>query len=192
MRVFFVRHGESEANAGKVHTDPNTTLSELGVRQAKTVAKRLLEVNPDIIICSKLGRAVQTAKVIGGALGKRIVYTPLLNEWKLPSELYNVKPGSRKSEEIWGRIKKFSEDPDWRYSDEETTFEMVKRAEKALKYLSSRKEDKAVVVSHSGFICAAIHFAIFGSGADAGKLRRTLNLFHINNTGITEMEIERA
>jgi broad specificity phosphatase PhoE len=191
MKVFFVRHGESESNVGPTHSGPATQLAKSGIRQAKTVAKRLSEVDPDIIICSRYIRAMQTANVIAKELGKKVVYTSLLNEWRLPSEIYGVKRGTKKEAEIFGALEKFDWNPDWRYSDEETPFEVVKRAEKAIRYISSRKEKKLVVVSHAGFISSIIHYAIFGPDAGAAaKFRRTFGLFHISNTGITELELE--
>jgi 2,3-bisphosphoglycerate-dependent phosphoglycerate mutase len=190
MKVFLVRHGQSEGNIGTTHSGPTTPLSKSGVGQAKTVAKRLLEVDPDLVICSRYIRAMQTAKEIAKVLKKKIVYTPLLNEWGIPSELHGVERDSRKAAEIFGKLEKFSHDPNWHYSDEENTFELVKRAENVIKYLSSRKEEKVVVVSHAAFIRAIIHFAIFGPDAEAAsRFRRTLELLYINNTGITELEL---
>ncbi len=192
MKVYFVRHGESEANVSKNHSGPSTPLTETGAKQARIVADRLKDVDPDLILCSRYTRAMQTARVIGKVLGKKIVYAPVFNEWQLPSEINHLDRKSRKAEKILTEVIKHSEDPNWHYSDEETTFEVVGRAEKALKYLSKRKEEKVVVVSHAAFISAVLHLAIFGGGMNAGKLRHTFVLFKISNTGITELEIEEG
>ena len=71
MRLILVRHG-----------DPNyelDCLTELGHRQAKVVAERLMEEGIEEIYCSPQGRAQQTAKPfaelsgIGGA-GAELVH----------------------------------------------------------------------------------------------------------------------
>lgn len=67
-KIYFVRHGESEANvkrqfAGQREDSP---LTEFGQQQAKQAAKDLLNYNfkIDRIISSPLARAYETAKII--------------------------------------------------------------------------------------------------------------------------------
>ena len=73
MPIILVRHGESESNVGKLMGGwTDTPLTELGLKQAEATARRLkteLRGQPCIIVSSDLKRAMQTAKVIGSALG---------------------------------------------------------------------------------------------------------------------------
>jgi broad specificity phosphatase PhoE len=71
--LYFVRHGESQANvdhvfAGISHPAP---LTEHGRRQARLAGERILDVDIriDQIISSPLERAYDTAAIIAGCLG---------------------------------------------------------------------------------------------------------------------------
>jgi broad specificity phosphatase PhoE len=66
---YFVRHGESEANAAGVVAYSSATLTEKGFEQAKVAAHGLEKLNNPVIICSPYIRAVQTAQTIAGHLG---------------------------------------------------------------------------------------------------------------------------
>ena len=69
MHIYMVRHGQSTDNAHKlVSGDRETELTELGKRQAKQAGKKAKELNIDVIICSPLTRARQTAKIIAEEL----------------------------------------------------------------------------------------------------------------------------
>ena len=80
--VYFVRHGQTAANAGSIiqgHTD--VPLDETGLKQADIVAKRLSNTHFDVIYSSDLSRALVTAKKISGS--REVITTPQLREWHL-------------------------------------------------------------------------------------------------------------
>ena len=59
--VWFIRHGESSANAGLPTTDPGTIpLISKGVLQAKALAKTIGK-RPDLIVMTPYLRTQQTA-----------------------------------------------------------------------------------------------------------------------------------
>lgn len=63
----FVRHGQSESNLhGYMNSDVlvENHLTELGVEQAIAEAKKISKLSPDIIICSPMMRARETAEYI--------------------------------------------------------------------------------------------------------------------------------
>ena len=63
MRLILVRHGETNENKNKVVQGfLNTTLSKIGIQQAKKVANRLKDEKIDFAYSSDLDRAKQTAK----------------------------------------------------------------------------------------------------------------------------------
>lgn len=63
MRVYFVRHGQSEANKAKIHSGwSQVSLSEEGIQQAKKVGEFLSDISFDKIYSSDLLRAMQTAE----------------------------------------------------------------------------------------------------------------------------------
>jgi broad specificity phosphatase PhoE len=65
MRLIIVRHGESEWNRiGRYQGQRDAPLSELGVRQAEALARRLTHEPIDVIFASGLQRAAKTAEAI--------------------------------------------------------------------------------------------------------------------------------
>jgi broad specificity phosphatase PhoE len=67
---YFVRHGESEWNAGnRLCGRTDVPLSDAGRRQAALLAERLCVLPPDAIYTSPLRRAVETAEIIAAGTG---------------------------------------------------------------------------------------------------------------------------
>lgn len=78
---YLVRHGQTIWNTlSKTQGHGNSPLTDLGELQAKYIANALKEYPIDIIYCSDLGRAVQTAEIIGAELGINAIPTPYLRE----------------------------------------------------------------------------------------------------------------
>lgn len=83
-KIYFIRHGETihnieERMSGQIETD----LTEKGVQQAIAAGKKMYEkgIVPDVILCSPLNRAVQTAYYINQSFNAMIVYEPDLKEY---------------------------------------------------------------------------------------------------------------
>ena len=64
MKVYFVRHGQTNSNKESRHQFPETPLSDHGLTQADAVAKRFKHLKVDLIISSPYTRALQTATAI--------------------------------------------------------------------------------------------------------------------------------
>lgn len=89
-KIFFVRHGESQANLKDVFAGQRDDcyLTERGREQAKSVADELIGrgIKFDRIICSPLVRAKETAWIIAsrmGLIGAEVVYDPRLMEYDM-------------------------------------------------------------------------------------------------------------
>ena len=82
MNTFYiVRHGETHWNIkGKTQGHGDSSLTENGITQAQRLAKHLAKYPIDYIYSSDLGRAKQTAKIIGDEFNKEIIYTEGLRE----------------------------------------------------------------------------------------------------------------
>ena len=68
--LILVRHGETDWNRDGIwqgHGDP--TLNDLGRSQAAALAERLADVEIDVLYSSDLRRAMETAEIVGRALG---------------------------------------------------------------------------------------------------------------------------
>jgi broad specificity phosphatase PhoE len=69
--VYFVRHGQSEANVAGIYagSQRNATLTSLGREQAATAGSQLDSMGITTIISSRLDRAEETARIIATAIG---------------------------------------------------------------------------------------------------------------------------
>ena len=94
ITLTFVRHAQSEANAGGViDTDvPGPGLSPEGNGQAEQVAHQLARNNYDSVYASTMARAQQTAAPLASELGKQVEVLPGLQE--INAGWYNGKPES--------------------------------------------------------------------------------------------------
>ena len=118
--IYFVRHGQSTANAGGVTmAHAAIPLSELGRRQAVLVAS-LLEVEPELILSSTYVRAMETARPFSEKTGCPITPHPLLHEFSAldPALLEGMTTERRPiADAFWGRA-----DPDLRHGPGSETF----------------------------------------------------------------------
>jgi probable phosphoglycerate mutase len=150
--IYFLRHGETKLNKSWKHQFPNTPLSANGMRQAGKIARSFEKTDIDLIISSDIERAKETANIISGVIGKNVETTELFRELKRPSELLGVSWFSPKTLKIMGSLYLNASKPNWHYSDEENLEEFYKRAQKAMSFLSERKEKNILVITHRGFM----------------------------------------
>lgn len=81
MRLWLVRHGETEANvAGLYSGHAPTPLTPRGIAQAQTLRTLLAEVPFDQVLCSALERAQHTARLVLESRDIPLQTLPLLNE----------------------------------------------------------------------------------------------------------------
>lgn len=72
--IFVVRHGETDFNKeGRYLGRTDEPLNSLGISQAKEIAKKTKGLNVEIIYCSPLKRAVQTARFIAKSCSCEII-----------------------------------------------------------------------------------------------------------------------
>ena len=83
MKLYFVRHGESEANVLRVISNRGWVhpLTDKGRQQARDLAEKLREAGIVKIHTSPLQRAVQTAKILAQTLGCEVEITGALREF---------------------------------------------------------------------------------------------------------------
>src|SRR5271157_5849048 len=78
---YFLRHGEAEWNAeGRLCGSTDVPLSDVGRRQAQLLARRLQPIVFETLYSSPLGRALETARLIGEAIGRKPVVDQRLVE----------------------------------------------------------------------------------------------------------------
>ncbi len=71
--AYFIRHGESQANADINYMGSDPPLTEKGRLQAREAAKILKDKHIDVIVSSPSLRTFDTAKIIAKELGAKVV-----------------------------------------------------------------------------------------------------------------------
>lgn len=193
MKVYLVRHGETEANASLKTQGANEPLSHKGEEQARLIAERFRSLPIGKILTSPHLRTMKTAEEIARVTGKTPEHLSLLKEFSWPSAWIGRL---RNDPEIQGVRSQIEENwtvaPDTRILDEETFIEIRDRATKTLELLASIHDttQAVAVVSHARFLKVLISVLIHGpavSGATASALFYRLSL---NNTGLTVAEYD--
>lgn len=92
MRLYFARHGESEANVQQVFSNrPGVHgLTETGRRQAEALAGNLRGIAFTELYCSPVLRAVQTAEIVASRLHLTYEIEDGLREYDVLSEHIRV------------------------------------------------------------------------------------------------------
>ncbi len=189
MLIYFVRHGESEGNKGGFHHHPNTPLTKVGIKQAEVLAKRLSGIHFDLIYASSQFRAKQTAEIINKKLNAPIEFWDKLVEMKTPTEIRGKKIDDKNIQTIKRVIRNNFIQGNFKYSNEETPNEIIKRAERVLKHLETKHHNQTTLcVTHCTFIKALISEIIFGSELSPDILLKMRDHLFIQNTGITICE----
>ncbi len=83
MQLYFVRHGESEANLLGVFSNRGTphSLTKRGREQVESLARKLQNIKFDAFYSSPLLRATQSADILAAHLGLSYITTPALTEY---------------------------------------------------------------------------------------------------------------
>ena len=184
--IYFVRHGETENNAKGIRQGPEGPLSEKGRAQALATAKRFPKEkgHPQIIISSPYERTKETANIIAKELKMTVKYSDLLIERKNPSEIVGHSGSEKQVREIIDRIDKSYHADDLRYSDEENFSDLKARAKKALDYISSRRQKRIIVVTHSIFLKMIASYISYGDQLTASQYNNLSYFNPISNAGM--------
>jgi probable phosphoglycerate mutase len=188
MKLYLVRHGESLANKEGFHHTPETPLSEDGIKQAKTVAERLKNIEIDFIYSSPQKRARQTAEIISKQKNLPIEFWDFLREIRVPSEVWGKSindPEIKKIDNTYDL--KFLKNE--RYSDDETFVELANRAQTVLDHLLDKhKAENVLCVSHSTMTKMIVAKIIFGNTLIPTQFILLRKHLWAKNTGITICE----
>ncbi len=109
MRLYFVRHAQSEANTQMVisNRDLPHPLTELGRQQAEALARSLADVPLAAVFSSPIMRAAQTAQIVAAFRGLPIEFADALREPDC-----GIMEG-RADEEAWAEHRRVMEDWLW-------------------------------------------------------------------------------
>ena len=189
MRIYVIRHGQTESNAGNIRQSKEGYLSQDGIQEARSVAERMSSLTIDSIFTSSYPRARQTADIIS-ALGKGLPLqeSDYLTEISLPSEVVGKPVDDPKSQKILSWLKGHSSKKNARYSDEETFNEYVSRAKYVLDYISKTGFKNSVMITHHRFIHILVAVVLLGENLTPELFGVMHPHLYISNTGITILE----
>jgi len=190
MKVYLIRHGQTDLNAKRIHDGNTSSLSEKGREQAKLVAKRLAQFNTDLLIASPFDRTKQTAEIISKEINQPIAYSELFVEIKRATEIEGKNYDDPLSIAVKNQIFINYKKPDWHYSDEENFFDFKNRGLKGLKFLEELNAEGVVLVTHHDIMKILISLMLFGPDLHAEDYLRIRLFIDGHNTGITVCEFK--
>lgn len=147
-RLFYVRHGQTEMNAAKLLSGTiETPLTKDGEEQARIVGREIKATAPkiDLIICSPLERAYETAKLIAKEIDYPI--SKILKNELFVERTYGVLEGT--SNKHFMKPGNYHELDDVEGS--ETIEQLQKRATQAFDFISKLDSDNILIVAHNAF-----------------------------------------
>ena len=179
-KVWFIRHGESEANAGLSTSTPSeVALTDTGWRQAQKVSLAF-ERSPSLIVVSKYLRARQTAQ----PTLERFPGTPV-ETWDVHEFTYlsPEKLGNTSREERTPLAEKFWANCDPNYldgPDAETFSDFIKRVEIMKEKITALDESFVAIFSH-GYVIKALFWAnLVNSFEIKPEYMKDFHTFHIS------------
>jgi broad specificity phosphatase PhoE len=183
--VYFIRHGQSEANGNKIFQGADSPLSPRGREQALFVAERLRTTDAQVILASPMPRALDTARAIEQTTSLPLEVHTELRELLPPSALVGKSYDGPEGLEYTHQRVLHHSDPHYRYEDEESYSDLHERACSVLSMLEARPEDKLIVVTHAGFM-RVVMTAMMTEGEPHAYIAGRLMRFLVpENTGIT-------
>lgn len=187
--IYFVRHGQSEANVSRTYQGKETPLTEAGRAQAATVAERVARLGVEAVITSDFVRARDTAAIISEKAGVTPEEQPVFGEWLEPEHLfgksYDHPDAHLMREAVYG-----SDDPEFRHSTEESFAEMKARALRCYEILEQHPAERICVIAHLGFLRVLVGVALLGPSFGKTQYSQMFRHLEGNNTGITYVRFD--
>lgn len=171
LELVCVRHGRTAWNrAGRFQGQSDTPLDRLGRAQARALGARLASERFDVAISSNLKRALDTAKIIGAAVGVTISEEPRLREMRFGS--WEGLTWSQITERTPRTMVEppSALQPDARAAPGGESFaELCARVQPVLSTLTARlpRNGRALIVSHAAVMHAILWLLLEGSSESA-------------------------
>ena len=191
IRVFLIRHGESESNAGLPSADPGSASLTLdGHRQATQIARVLADV-PALIVTSPYLRARQTSQpTISRFPGAACQEWPV-QEFTYLGDLHG-RTSTAGERQPYARAYWDQADPHHASPGAESFTGLLRRTAGFLGRLSAQRSGPVVVFTHGLFMRAVAWSLLTGvtTTPDQDQMRsfrRFANHYLIPNTGVIEL-----
>lgn len=192
MKLYLIRHGESESNASGYYLGKDSELSTAGRMQARKLARRFAKIRIDLVVASDYRRSISTAGVIGKLKKKKVIIIPFLGEERYPKEFEQKHTDDPEVIRMRRILRKNRNKKGWHYSDEENFFDLKLRIQKFLKVLGRRKEKNILAVGHGISNRMIVGLMLFGKKLTPDLFQGLRRRLLTRNTGITMCEFENG
>lgn len=179
MKIYYVRHGQTDWNLARRMQGGGTekSLNETGIEQANETRKELENVKYDMVICSPMYRAKQTAEIINQGKNIQIVFDERIRERRL-GELEGHEITDEIEEEIWNF------DLNYQIKEGESLKEFEKRIMDFLEDIKKKYSDKTLLIVAHGGVAKVIKAHLYGMPES-----KNLSDISMKNCEIIEAEI---
>ncbi|WP_322802302.1 histidine phosphatase family protein [Thermoflexus sp.] len=180
-RLYLIRHGRTAWNAeGRIQGWADVPLDDVGREQARRLAERLRAAPPDLILCSPLWRAYETARILAAAWGVPIEVDERLKERRQGP--FEGRPGEEVAalQRAW---REMARDPTAAIEGVEPREAFAERVWAAMQAAMARPEQTVAVVAHGGT------FAMFFRCWLGFPLDRP-SPFRFDNASLTELVVQ--
>ena len=156
MLLYLVRHGESTFNAeGRIQGQSDAPLSELGRRQTQAVADCLAVRPIEVVYCSPLRRALETAQPIADRLGLTMRTDPRLME--LDAGAFEGHLRNELAADCAVELARWlGGDDDFAIPGGESRRQLMQRGCEAIRSIAAGGQQEVVVVTHGGLLSATL------------------------------------
>lgn len=188
ITLILTRHGETTWNRiGKLQGLSNlSVLTAVGKTQADALGAKLADFKIDVIYCSKLKRAKETAAIIAKKIKKDIRFSEKLNE-----RSFGIFEGTE-AKSFFAKISALPASRRHLYKpiEGESLVDMERRAYEEVKKIIEQNEGKTVlIVTHGGIIRALVHMLKRIPRQERSDLRianTSLTIFKLHENKILE------
>ena len=179
MKIYYVRHGQTDWNLTKKMQGGGSEkeLNETGIEQANETKRELENKRYDIVICSPMHRAKQTAEIINHDKNVETVVDERIRERKL---------GELEGHEITDEVEKKIWDYDLNYQipNGESLKDFEKRILEFFGEIKQKYSGKTVLIVAHGGVAKVIKAHLYGMPRS-----RNLSDISMENCEIIEAEI---
>ena len=157
MKIYYVRHGQTDWNLARKMQGGETEkeLNSTGIEQAKQTKKELENAKYDIVICSPMHRAIQTAEIINKDRNVPIITDERIRERKL-GELEGNKVTDETEKKIWDY------NLNYQIPNGENIHDFEKRILEFFNEIKLKYVDKTVLIVAHGGIAKVIKMHLYG------------------------------
>lgn len=156
MKLFLIRHGESENNKGRLYSGQcNPKLTELGKRQAESIRPILEKVDFDAVYSSDLVRARETCSI--ALPNAEPIITEKIREFSigsLESQPYYIPKGD--NDGLYIELLKNRKAFDYSPYGGENIDDVIARFNKFLKEIETKSYENVAAFCHAGLITAVV------------------------------------